>query len=86
MKQWYDLYVLLCFCVPVSLFASRKQWRDNLAHLPHPLEQIGRRFTDDMFTLIFVNEKFCVLIKVALKFLPKGSVGKKPRNGYGIIR
>ena len=26
---------------------------------------------DDIFTRIFVNEKFCILIKISLKFVPK---------------
>ena len=28
---------------------------------------------DDIFKFIFVNEKFCILIKISLKFVPKGS-------------
>ena len=28
---------------------------------------------DDVFKCIFVNEKFCILIKISLKFVPKGS-------------
>ena len=37
----------------------------------HP-GQIGRHFTDDIFRCIFVNEKFCILINISLKFIPKG--------------
>ena len=33
--------------------------------------QNGRRFADDIFRCIFVNEKFYILIKISLKFVPK---------------
>ena len=32
--------------------------------------QNGRRFADD----IFVNEKFCILMQISLKFVPKGLI------------
>ena len=31
-------------------------------------------FTDDICRCIFVNEKFCILIKILLKFVPKGPI------------
>ena len=37
-------------------------------------EQNGSHFTDDIFTCIFVNEKFCIFIEIALKFAPKGPI------------
>ena len=37
-------------------------------------KQNGRHFADDIFTGIFVNEKFCILIKVSLKLVPKGPI------------
>ena len=43
-----------------------------------PHGQNGRRFADDSFRCIFVNEKFCILIKISLKFLPKGPIDNKP--------
>ena len=27
---------------------------------------------DDIFNSIFLNEKFCISIKISLKFIPKG--------------
>ena len=36
--------------------------------------QNGRHLTDDIFRCIFVNEKFCVLVKISLKFVHKGPV------------
>ena len=43
-----------------------------------PLGQNGRHFADDIFRCIFVNEKFCILIKISLKFVPKGPIDNNP--------
>ena len=34
----------------------------------------GRLFADDIFRCIFVSEKFCILIKNSLKFVPEGPI------------
>ena len=36
--------------------------------------QNGRHFADDIFTWIFVNENIWILIKISLKFVPKGII------------
>ena len=43
-----------------------------------PPEQNGRHFADDIFIRILVNEKFSILIKISLKFVPKGPINNKP--------
>ena len=43
-----------------------------------PPGQNSRHFTDDIFRCIFVNEKFCILIKISLKFVPKGPIDNNP--------
>ena len=40
--------------------------------------QNGRYFADDIFRCNFVNEKFCILIKISLKFVPKGLIDNNP--------
>ena len=40
--------------------------------------QNGRRFTDDTFKRIFVNENVRILIKISLKFVPKGPINNNP--------
>ena len=40
--------------------------------------QDGRHFPDDIFKCIFVNEKFWILIKISLKFVPKGLIDNDP--------
>ena len=41
-----------------------------------PPGQNVRHFADDIFKCIFVNEKFCILIKISLKFIPDGPIDK----------
>ena len=48
----------------------------QLTHLPPG--QDGRHFTDDIFRCIFVNEKFCILTKIWLKFVSKGIIEYPP--------
>ena len=33
---------------------------------------------DDIFKCIFLNEKCCILIKISLKFFPKGPIDNNP--------
>ena len=37
-------------------------------------EHNGHPFTDNIFKCIFMNETFCVLIRIPLKFIPIGSI------------
>ena len=34
-------------------------------------------FTDDIFKYIFMNEKFCILIQISMKFVSKGRIDNK---------
>ena len=43
-----------------------------------PPGQNGRHFADDIFRCHFVNEKLCILIKISLKFVPKGPTDNYP--------
>ena len=43
-----------------------------------PPGQNGLHFTDNIFRCILVNEKFCILIKISLKFVPKGPIVINP--------
>ena len=40
--------------------------------------QNGRHFADDIFKCIFLNENAWILIKISLKFVPKGSINNIP--------
>ena len=41
-------------------------------------ETNGRYFPDDIFQRIFMNEDFCILIKISSKFVPKGPIDYNP--------
>ena len=59
-------------CWPRSMSpygVTRPQWVNS-----SPPGQNGHRFTDDIFRCIFVNETFCILIKISLKFVPKSPI------------
>ena len=43
-----------------------------------PPGQNGRRFADNIFRFIFVNKKMSILVKISLKFVPKGPIDNKP--------
>ena len=40
--------------------------------------QNGRYFPDDIFRRIFLNEIFCILMKISLKFVPQGPINNIP--------
>ena len=40
--------------------------------------QNGRHFADDIFKYIFLNENIWILIKISLKFVPKGPINNIP--------
>ena len=42
------------------------------------LRQNGRRFTDDIFKRIFLNENVRISIKISLKFVPRGPINIIP--------
>ena len=42
------------------------------------LRQNGRSFPDDIFKCIFLNENVWILIKISLKFVPKGPINNIP--------
>ena len=46
-------------------------------HAGHMEEQNGRHFADDIFKCIFLNQNLCILIKISLKFVPKGLIDNK---------
>ena len=46
-----------------------------------PLGQNSCLFADDIFRCIFVNDKFCILVKISLKFVPKGPIDNNPTTG-----
>ena len=48
----------------------------DLTHLP--LDKMAAIWADDIFKNIFVNEKFCILIDISLKLVPRGQISYIP--------
>ena len=46
--------------------------------------QNGRRFADDTFKRIFLNENVRISIKISQKFVPKGSININPAFVNGL--
>ena len=65
MKSW-DVMIDTC-----------PNFTDGLSNSSPP-GQNGRHFQDDILKCILVNEKFCILIKIPLKCIPKGAIDIKP--------
>ena len=51
----------------------KQQWDNSSLH-----EQNGHYFTENIFKCISLNEKFCILIWILLKFVPKGPIDNNP--------
>ena len=39
---------------------------------------MATNLADDIFKCIFINEKFCILIRISLKFVPRGPIDNRP--------
>ena len=57
-----------------------KQWYGDMVSKINTLRprQYGRRFADDIFKRIFLNENVRISIKISLKFVPKGPINNNP--------
>ena len=40
--------------------------------------QNGRHFAGDIFKSIFIDEIFCILVCISVKFVPRGPIDNKP--------
>ena len=59
--------------VRISTCRMKEVWLNT-----SPPGKNGSHFTDDLFRCIFVKEKFWILIKIPLKFVPKGLLNNNP--------
>ena len=77
MKTWFTtnvcrMSVWMVWCWANGWFVTRLYFDSSLPG------QNGRHFADDIFRSIFMNEKFCILIKISLKFVSKGPIDNNP--------
>ena len=52
-----------------------------MATILSPPGQDGRHFADDIFNCILLNENVWILVKISLKFVPKGPIDNNPGIG-----
>ena len=63
----------------VLIALSQKPLVDNMCIHNSPLPgQNGRHFADDIFRCISMKETLCILVKISLKFVPKGPTDNNP--------
>ena len=62
-----------------SCLSGRTEWSNFQAHFNtlRPRQNV-RRFADDTFKRIFLNENVRISIKISLKFVPKGPINNIP--------
>ena len=62
----YFAHVFVCLSTSVAPFNTLRP------------RQNGLRFADDILKCIFLNENVRILIKISLKFVPKGPINNIP--------
>ena len=62
-------------CFHTHVFISKSGFNSSP---PEHAEQNGHHFANNIFRCIFVNVKFCILIKVSLGFVPRGTIDNNP--------
>ena len=66
LNQWW-------FSLLMHIYIAGPLWVNTLRP-----KQNGPHFADDIFKCIFLNENAWILIKISLKFVPKGSINNIP--------
>ena len=57
--------------ISIHIFADLLYFSEVLNRQTHPLGQNGRHFAD-IFKCLFMNKKFCILIRISQKFVSSG--------------
>ena len=60
----------------IFLSFAPKQFNTYIFILSIPAQNT-RHFADDIFKCSFKNEKFCISIRISLKFIPRGPIDNK---------
>ena len=61
---------------PWRVYNTARYWLLHTVNSFHP-KRNDRLFADDIFICILVNEKFCISVRISLKFIPEGHIDKK---------
>ena len=70
----YIFYATRCILIGISVLHNTLRPRQN-----------GRRFADDTFKRIFLNENVRISIKISLKFVPKGPINNNPASSEPLM-
>ena len=62
------------FCIPYSMGNCFQYFNEIILYQLISPRQNSHHFSDDIFKCISVNAEFCILIKISLNFVPKGSI------------
>ena len=79
----YEYVLSTCFhkdCfIGFGAWLLQQQWNNTEESVNSaPAGQNSRHFADAVFICIFVNEKFCILILISLKFVLEGPIVNNP--------
>ena len=73
---WFYLCFQDCFTATVQQNNDNKIEHNKTLYIFHSslLDKMAAILADGIFKCIFLNEKLCILIKISLKFVPKGLI------------
>ena len=77
--RWDNWFITYWNCLVMSstVMALTVAWEGMYLNTLR-LTQKGCHFPDHIFNFIFINEKFCILINISLKLIPKGLIDNIP--------
>ena len=64
--------------MPIAMSADQAGFPSSITGITLGPRQNGRRFADDTFKRIFLNENLRISIKISPKSVPKGPINKNP--------
>ena len=70
-------FIWKCFLWNVASVLMGQLWFTNspcVRFIILRLRQNGRHFADNIFESFFLNQNYCIFIKISLKYVPEGSV------------
>ena len=73
----YHIFICFVFSESAVIKNGFHCFRNDPINTLRP-RQDGRRFADDTFKRIFLNENIRISIKISLKFVPKGPINNNP--------
>ena len=74
----HDVPIQFSTVITQSNLYNASLWWHSWDFISSPPGQNGHHFTYNIFRCIFVNEKYSILIKISLKFVPKGPNDNNP--------